>query len=694
MLLNYLRVLLFLGLMMLMWPAIAQQQRESDEKVIADLIERLIENTEATTDYTDLQDQLAQYNRNKLNLNKATREQLQRLIFLDDVHINAIINHREKFGDFISLYELQTIEALDELTIYYLTYFVTVDEDWTQDQTKFLQMLGKGKHEVIGLLDTEMQPRAGYNTALKDAGKSYYMGNQQRYVFRYRFNYGNRLNFGYNAETDMGEALRNPKGNYAFDFNSIHFYYRPRKGVIKTIALGDYQVNFGQGLTFGSGMSSRKSAFVLNARRSYLPIRPYRSLNENEFLRGAAIGLGKKNVLLTLFVSAKYLSTTYTSGTDTLASQDYFSSINLGGFHRTATEWATKDNVFQTIYGGNAQWQFKNGNIGFTHVQTRYNVPFLPGSQPFQLYNFTGKYLANTGVNYQYQWRNANFFGEFSHSSNQAFAFTSGLNVSLDANLDVMVLYRNFAKNYQATFNNPFAENSDGRNEEGVYTGASLRFNRKWILNTYVDIYKSAWLRYLVDGPSNGVDALGELQFNPTKTAQFYIRLRHEYKTKNQSLNTEKVDYLSYQNRTVFRFNAQYKMALNFTAKSRVEHTVFSDDIAPNKTGTVIFQDINWSAPRKSISAIFRLAYFTVEDYNARVYAAENDVLYQYSVPMYQNSGVRYYLVARIKLSRKTELWAKYSSTIYSNVNTISSGLEQINGNKITDLRLQIRCLF
>jgi DNA uptake protein ComE-like DNA-binding protein len=109
----YIRILGCLGLMVLTLPLVAQQQRESDEKVIADLIERLIENTEATTDYTDLQDQLAQYNRNKLNLNKATREQLQRLIFLDDVHINAIINHREKFGDFISLYELQTIEALD-----------------------------------------------------------------------------------------------------------------------------------------------------------------------------------------------------------------------------------------------------------------------------------------------------------------------------------------------------------------------------------------------------------------------------------------------------------------------------------------------------------------------------------------------------------------------------------------------------
>jgi len=85
------------------------------------------------------------------------------------------------------------------------------------------------------------------------------------------------------------------------------------------------------------------------------------------------------------------------------------------------------------------------------------------------------------------------------------------------------------------------------------------------------------------------------------------------------------------------------------------------------------------------------LAYFTVDDYNARVYAAENDVLYQYAVPLYQNSGVRYYVVGRIKINRKLEVWFKWSETIYNNVNTISSGLEQINGNRLSEYRLQLR---
>ncbi len=688
---QHFKTYLLIGLMLFCGAiSYAQNTKETDEKVIADLLERLIENTEATLDYTDLQDQLEQYNRNKLNLNKASREQLQRLFFLEDNQINAIIQHRFVYGDFLNLYELQTITSLDEITIYYLTYFVTVDENWREDQTPFKQMLAKGKHEIIGLYDSELQQREGYKKERADAGKSYYLGNQDRYVFRYRFSYGNRLTFGYTGEKDMGEQFGKGAQQNGFDFNSFHFYYRPRKTIIKTIALGDYQINFGQGLAFASGLAARKSAFVMNVRRSYSPIRAFRSLNENEFLRGAAVTLGGKKWQAVLFGSGKYISTNF-NATDTLQGDDIFSSVSLTGLHRTTSEISKRQNVFQTIYGGNARWVLKRGHIGVTHVNTQYDIAFLPGDKPYQLYNFKGNKLGNTGVDYNLQWRNFNFFGEGARSSNNAYAVTSGMLISLDANLDAVVLYRNFAKDYQTTFANSFAENSDTRNEQGIYTGITLRLNRKWIVNSYIDVYQSKWLRYLVDGPSNGFDFLSELQYLPSRSAQFYVRFRQEIKYRNQSGNAEKTDYLSAQSRSVYRFNAQYKVALNLSAKSRIEVVTFSDDIKKNQVGTLLLQDINWSSPRKKVNLIFRMAYFTVDDYNARVYAAENDVLYQYAVPLYQNSGVRYYLVARIKINRKLDLWFKYSETKYSNVDKISSGLEQINGNTMTDFRIQFR---
>ncbi|MBP9690217.1 MAG: helix-hairpin-helix domain-containing protein [Bacteroidia bacterium] len=688
---QHFKTYLLIGLMLFCGAiSYAQNTKETDEKVIADLLERLIENTEATLDYTDLQDQLEQYNRNKLNLNKASREQLQRLFFLEDNQINAIIQHRFVYGDFLNLYELQTITSLDEITIYYLTYFVTVDENWREDQTPFKQMLAKGKHEIIGLYDSELQQREGYKKERADAGKSYYLGNQDRYVFRYRFSYGNRLTFGYTGEKDMGEQFGKGAQQNGFDFNSFHFYYRPRKTIIKTIALGDYQINFGQGLAFASGLAARKSAFVMNVRRSYSPIRAFRSLNENEFLRGAAVTLGGKKWQAVLFGSGKYISTNF-NATDTLQGDDIFSSVSLTGLHRTTSEISKRQNVFQTIYGGNARWVLKRGHIGVTHVNTQYDIAFLPGDKPYQLYNFKGNKLGNTGVDFNLQWRNFNFFGEGARSSNNAYAVTSGMLISLDANLDAVVLYRNFAKDYQTTFANSFAENSDTRNEQGIYTGITLRLNRKWIVNSYIDVYQSKWLRYLVDGPSNGFDFLSELQYLPSRSAQFYVRFRQEIKYRNQSGNAEKTDYLSAQSRSVYRFNAQYKVALNLSAKSRIEVVTFSDDIKKNQVGTLLLQDINWSSPRKKVNLIFRMAYFTVDDYNARVYAAENDVLYQYAVPLYQNSGVRYYLVARIKINRKLDLWFKYSETKYSNVDKISSGLEQINGNTMTDFRIQFR---
>lgn len=670
----------------------AQVTRESSEKVIADLMERLIENSDAEMDYTDLQEQLEHYNKNKINLNHVSRDQLQRLFFLDDKQINALLEHRVKYGEYLTLYELQTVEALDELTMYYLTYFVTVDENWQTDQTRFVEMVKKGRHETILLVEPAFQQRAGFDPQRKAEGKSYYLGSSERLVMRYRFNYGNRLNFGFTGEKDRGELFGKGAQPYGFDFNSFHFYYRPRKGLVKAIALGDYQANFGQGLTFGSGVASRKSAFVMNVRRNYLPLRAYRSLNENEFMRGAAVMLAKHQWQMVLFGSAKYITTDY-NAEDTLQAGEVFSSVSVTGLHRTAAEAAKKHTVFQQVYGGNARWNFSNGHVGFTHAQAFYSAAFMPGDKPYQYYNFSGKALSNSGVDYNLQWRNTNFFGELSRSNNGALALLSGFIVSLDVSLDVAMIYRNYARNYQASFSNPFGENTDGRNEHGLYTGASFKLSRRFVLNAYTDLYKSRWLRYLTDAPSQGTDVLAELQYNPSRIVQLYLRFRQEAKIKNQGENMGHTDYLSEQTRTVYRFNASYKINLNLAAKSRVELVTFSDELVKEQTGALLFQDISWSTPKRKLALVCRVAYFTVDDYNARIYAAENDVLYQYSVPLYQNSGTRYYLVARYSVSRKLEFWLKFSETRYSNVNTISSGLDQIDGNKLTDMRVQVRVI-
>jgi predicted nucleotidyltransferase len=292
----------------------AQTTREPESKIINDLMERWIENTESTVDYTDLQEQLESVMKNKIDLNKADRFKLQQLFVLNEMDINAILQHRKVYGDFMSIYELQTIESIDERTLYYLTYFVKVGDDLDQDHTPVFKRIQKGKHELFVLHENDFQDREGYSSKLKEQGKSYYLGSPERYVLRYRFNYSNKLSFGYSGEKDMGEQfITNDKG---FDFNSVHLIIRDI-GRWKAVAVGDYQVNFGQGLTFGTGLSARKSAYVLNVRKSFQSIRPYRSLNENEFLRGAAATYSLKHFALTVFGSNKKISTNYQLINDT-----------------------------------------------------------------------------------------------------------------------------------------------------------------------------------------------------------------------------------------------------------------------------------------------------------------------------------------------------------------------------------------
>lgn len=672
-----------------------QIRKDKDEKIIAELMERFIENQEANLDYTDLQEQLEFYMKNKLNLNEATRAELEKLFFVSEKQVNAILKHRSLFGNFITVFELQTIDVLDELSLYYLSYFVTVDEDLMTDRTRFYEMSIKGKHELIALHENEFEQRAGYDEGLKTAGKNDYAGSPYRHVLRYRFGYGSRLSYGYTAEKDMGEQFFNGAQKNGFDFNSLHFLYRPSRGLIKTVAIGDYQANFGQGLVFGSGIAARKSAFVMSVKRNFQALRPYRSLNENEFLRGAAFTMGNKKWELTSFISHKYISTNFRTANDTTDEpSEEFSSIQISGLHRTASEILNRYNVLQTIYGSHLAWKFSSYQIGFTALQTLYDKPFIKGEKPYQLYNFSGNSLTNLGMDFNFQLRNLNWFGEIGRSDNNGWAINSAMMIPLDERLDLLLLYRNYDKNYQTTYNNPFGENSDGRNEEGIYTGVSVKFSRKWLFNTYFDWYNSPWLRYLTDAPSRGYDYLGELQYNPSKNTQLYIRFRYENKWRNQPNNTIRIDFTTPTTRNLYRLHIQYKISNTWSGKSRAEFSQYHDPITGFEEGALIFQDIQYNTPYKKLTVTSRVAFFSIDNYNARIYATENDVLYQYAVPMFQNSGVRYFLMANMNITKKLEAWIKYSITAYQNAKTISSGLEQINGNSISDLRVQIRYVF
>ena len=83
--------------------------------------------TEAeSTDWEDELEELSHRLTQKLNLNTATRQQLEIFPFLSDIQVENLLAYVYIHGDMQTLYELQLVEEMDKATIERLLPFVCV----------------------------------------------------------------------------------------------------------------------------------------------------------------------------------------------------------------------------------------------------------------------------------------------------------------------------------------------------------------------------------------------------------------------------------------------------------------------------------------------------------------------------------------------------------------------------------------
>jgi hypothetical protein len=113
-----------------------------------------------------------------------------------------------------------------------------------------------------------------------------------------------------------------------------------------------------------------------------------------------------------------------------------------------------------------------------------------------------------------------------------------------------------------------------------------------------------------------------------------------------------------------------------------------------NEKGFLTFVDVVYKPVMKPFSGIIRLQYFETDDYNSRIYAYENDVLYSYSIPAFFDKGFRYYISLNYDWGKKLTFWLRWAQTIYKNRDTVGSGLDEIPGNRRSEVKFQVRVLF
>ncbi|MFA6261764.1 MAG: hypothetical protein WC760_09860 [Bacteroidia bacterium] len=660
----------------------AQTTRREKDAIIQEIVEKLIESGEPDADYSDPGLQLESIADHKLDLNHSDEKQFSRLYFLSRTECQSLVRHRIIYGNFLSIYELQCVEGLSSTSLYYLIYFVEV-KNIHSDQKGILPALKEGKHQLSLLHENEFETRNGYKQSPATSESGSYTGSPFRYAIRYRFTTANYLSLGYSGEKDMGESMHS-----GFDFQSAHVFYKPAQGRVTAWVVGDYLVGFGQGLTFGSGTGPGKSAYITQLSRTYPEIRPYRSLGEQDFLRGAAFTLKQGKASLTSFVSRNKLSSSLDDENAKV------SSILTSGTNRTKNELEQRHNLTEFIAGMHFAFEHKRVQWGFTATVQEYDRNFEQKTEPYQLYRQTNQNLKKTGIDFQAQNWNLLSAGEITFASNGALSGLLWLLMPLDEKLDLALLYRNYDPGQDTRFVNAFSESGTAQNEQGFYTGVQYKVSRRFTVNAYIDMFRSVWLRYRVDAPSAGKEILCDGQYAFHKNTLLLLRIRNEQKMINQPLT--QVSYIPVvpTQRTSVRVQIQYPLTKDITGKSRVECVWYRENFQAFIRGSMIFQEIKFHAPNKKISLTCRTTLFSADDYNARIYAMEQDVPGQFALALLQHSGIRNTLLLQFKFHKQAVCWIKYSHTQYHEIDKISSGSEEINGSRLRELRCQLMLSF
>ena len=679
--------------------AIAQNGKEqSDASIIEATIEMIAENAEdEDIDYTTLFDELNYLISHPINLNNCTSEDLSGLMLLNEIQINSLLSHIDVNGKLIAIYELQSISGFDLQTIINILPFVRVKRDFETLSITPKEVFKNGKHELFLRTQVLLEDQKGFlpidSADLAASPNSRYVGSKPKVYTRYRFKYGRNISIGFTGEKDAGEEFFSGSQEQGYDYLSGHIFARDL-GVVKRLAIGDFQVQLGQGLTMWSGLAFGKSADVMNIKKSAQIIRPYTSVDENAFLRGAATTIAIKNFEVTAFFSKKKIDANISVADTNSQEVIEVTSFQQSGTHATPGELEDKDAIDETLFGGNIAYKTRRLKIGATVSSSAYSANLNRNLAEYSQFDFSSDANLNFGADYSYIFKNVNVFGEVSRSKNGGMAYLNGAIISLDSRLSLSIFHRHYDRNFQNLFSNAIGESSRNVNEDGWYIGAVSRINRRWTLSAYYDVFEFPWLRFRTDAPSIGSEWLVQLNYKPSKKIEMYIRGRREIKQENETGISEGIDYLVNRKRTYLRYHVSYKVSDELRLKSRLEVSEFIlGDREPEK-GFLVYQDVSYKMSQAPVTFSFRFAMFETDTYNARIYAYETDVLYAFSIPAYFYRGTRMYFMTRVKLMKRVDLWVRYAQTYFDNRSVISSGLTEIQGNTKSEVKAQLRIKF
>ena len=619
-------------------------------------------------------DDLSERAEHPINLNQATREELEQLPFLTAQQVEQLLAYVNRYGIIRSMGELQMLTTLDTGRRQLLQYFVYIGEPAGKDNRLRLDSVFRhGKHQLLATARIPLYTRKG--------DRDGYLGSRYRHSFRYQMTYHDRMRLGVTGAQDAGEPFFSGRNRWGYDHYSYHLQLKDL-GRIENLCLGMYRVQMGMGLIINGGFYLGKLSMLQTMGRSTSTLRPHSSRSTDGYLQGAAATVRlHKNWQLTAFASYRPLDAT-------LNKDSTARTLLTSSYHRTQTEMNKKNNTHETDLGGSVGWRkgalYARANILYTHLD-RTLVPQKENT-PYRRYAAEGNDFINMSIDYGYTNTRLSVSGETALNKEGALAAIHEFSYRLSRPLTVMLLHRYYDKRYTALHAQSFSEGSSIQNEHGVYAGLTWQPSPRLSLNWYADYAHFTWQRYQVSMSSDAFDTMVLVRtlLNNRWKVEGHYRLHIRQKD-----NQEKTMLLN-------RIEQRARLRLTYDASSGLSLQTQLDGIdvsyKGHDKGYLVSQQVIYSWRWLQLSA--DIAYFHTDNYESRLYHYERSLVYQFSSLMVYGQGIRYAFMTRADIGRHLLLMAKIGITNYFDRSKISSSWQEINGSSMTDVEVQVRWKF
>jgi len=666
---NLLQWLLFTWL--LMHGALLMPQEQA---VLAEMLEWAANMDADITDAYALCEDLQDLESEPVNLNTASLAQLTGSGLFTPYQASRITAHRERYGSFLSIFELGTLPGFRTDVLLRIAPFIEAGPAAPNTPS------GRPATRALVRLSGKFPVSEGFRSTGNDTEQPAFAGSVPHAIFKIRHSSGKGFDAGLAYEKDPGETtLWNHFPEYLSGYLS-----RRGTGVLNHIIAGTYRLNHGMGLLHGSGSflgpGPADVALLSDVRQI-----PYAGTGSSKQKQGLLVRLRFPHLSLTAWSSCRSLDLSLQGISADHPPADWTMYHRASGLHRTSTEINGRGLGLLAQAGIHAGISIGPLHAGVQWSSDRSNLS-RRGMDSLGIRTIPTVYHSGS---VHWTWRPGTFLlrGELAATNEGMAAFILHTRVHFNDFLTAGFQIHRYPPGFRDFSSSCYASGSRVRNETGILLYLNAEPAPELMADMTAEILRHPAPRQQSEVPSS------QFRFRLNLSNRSHHPVRWQLRISGKTWQETEPSGLAGPRLLVRHSLCGFDARFGIISPGHLEY--FSRIIATltgpgHRKGVAVVQQAGNLRP-DWLRIRLQFVVFDIPVWNGRIYLYEPGMYHQFNFPVYNGTGQKITMVLGISRIRPAVLEARISATHHQHADHLGSGDHRVNGNMRWEAGMQIR---